>query len=97
MSEEEFASYFEDAFRYHNQVMNELIEFASDLKDHSPRDTSRLPMAEKEMISACEPLNEAVTETLEGHDLSLKIKLRLADAVPECRRASEVVDQLIAD
>lgn len=95
MSEEEFSSYFEEAFRYHNQVMNELIEFTSEMKEHPAENLKKLADAEKEMITACEPLNEAVTETLEGHGLSLSLKLVLAEAVPACRGASATVERFL--
>lgn len=95
MSEEEFSRYFEEAFRYHNQVMSELIEFASEMKEHPAKNPKKLAEAEKAMITACEPLNEAVTETLEGHGLSLSLKLVLAEAVPACRGASAAVERFL--
>ena len=97
MTEDEFASYLEEAFRYHNQVMSELIEFASDLREHPGRDYQALTKAEKKMIADCEPLNEVVTETLAGQTIGLKLKLELAEAVPNCRAATAAVDKLISD
>ena len=77
--------------------MSELIEFASDLRDHPGRDYQALAKAEKRMITECEPLNEVVTETLAGQSIGLKLKLQLAEAVPNCRAATERVDKLISE
>jgi len=46
MTQEEFAKYVEHVFRYHNQVMAELIESASDQTEHSSRTLKALTFAE---------------------------------------------------
>lgn len=97
MTQEEFSAYLEEAFRYHNQVMSDLIEYASNFKEHPGQDFKALSLAEKRMITECEPLNEVVTETLSGQSVALSLKLQLAEAVPNCRTATAAVDKLISD
>ena len=90
MSREEFAQYAERVFRYHNQVMNELIETTG-----QRREGSQLSTAEAKMIESCQPLNEAVSESLSGKSADFKTELKLADTVSACEEASRIVDNLI--
>ncbi len=95
MSQEEFAQYVEHVFRYHNQVMSELIESAEDRAGQNAAETRRLDAAEKSMVDACEPLNEIVSESLSGEEVGLTLKMDLADTVPACEAASKAVEELI--
>ena len=93
MSKDQFAQYVEHVFRYHNQVMTELME--SSEEHHEQSQVTALKNAERSMISACEPLNEVVSETLSGENVGLKLKMQLSDAVPACEAASQAVEKLI--
>ena len=95
MSKDQFAQYVEHVFRYHNQVMTELMESSEERVEQSPATASALKNAERSMISACEPLNEVVSETLSGENVGLKLKMQLSDAVPACEAASQAVEKLI--
>jgi L-lactate utilization protein LutC len=95
MSKDQFAQYVEHVFRYHNQVMTELMESSEERLQQSPATASALKNAERSMISACEPLNEVVSETLSGENVGLKLKMQLSDAVPACEAASQAVEKLI--
>jgi len=95
MTEEEFSQYVEHVFRYHNQVMSELMETSDARGEQEPHDDYRLSTAEKKMVKACEPLNEVVSETLSGENVGIQLKLDLIDAVPACERASRDVEELI--
>lgn len=97
MTQEEFAKYVEHVFRYHNQVMAELIESASDQTDRSNKTYKDLTFAEKNMVTVCEPLNEVVTETLSGKNIGFQLKMKLVEAAPACESATQIVDKLIAD
>ncbi|MEN9681962.1 MAG: hypothetical protein RLZZ627_1855 [Pseudomonadota bacterium] len=97
MTQEEFAKYVEHVFRYHNQVMAELIESASDRTERSSRTFKDLTFAEKHMVTVCEPLNEVVTETLSGQNIGLQLKMKLVEAAPACESATQIVDKLIAE
>ncbi len=97
MTQEEFAKYVEHVFRYHNQVMAELIESASDRTEQSSRTFKELTFAEKHMVTVCEPLNEVVTETLSGQNIGLQLKMKLVEAAPACESATQIVDKLIAE
>lgn len=97
MTQEEFSKYVEHVFRYHNQVMAELIESASDQPEHSRKLFEELTRAEKQMVTVCEPLNELVTETLSGESIGLKLKMKLAEAAPSCESATQIVDKLLTD
>jgi hypothetical protein len=95
MSQEEFAQYAEHVFRHHNQVMTELIESSLERGEQDPGEAKKLSAAESNMVNVCEPLNEMVSETLSGENVGLKVKIKLADAVPACEEASQVVEELI--
>ena len=97
MTQEEFSKYVEHVFRYHNQIMAELIENAPDQTERNSRNYRDLTSAEKNMVTVCEPLNEVVTETLSGKNIGLQLKMKLVEAVPACESATQVVDKLIAD
>ncbi len=95
MSQQEFSKYVEEVFRHHNQVMAELMAASTDRIDQLAAESKELDQAEKDMVRACEPLNEMVTETLSGESLSLKLKMTLAEAVPTCDKATNRVEDLI--
>lgn len=95
MTREEFEHYVEHVFRYHNQVMSELIESAEERTELSAAEARQFSAAEMRMNTACEPLNEVVSETLSGENVGLQLKLELVDAVPACEEASKVVDDLM--
>ena len=94
MTQEEFGQYVEHVFRYHNQVMSELMEAAEDTAER-PAHQQALKRAEQTMIHACEPLNEVVSETLSGESVGLGLKASLIDAAPACESASRAVEELI--
>ncbi len=95
MTQEEFAKYAERVFRYHNQVMNELIEAAEERREQDPSGARKLSAAEAKMIETCQPLNETVSESLSGKSVGLQTEMTLADTVPACEEASHIVDDLI--
>jgi len=95
MSQEEFARYAEHVFRHHNQVMTELIESSLERAEQDPGEAKKLSKAESAMINVCEPLNEMVSETMSGESAGLKLKLKLADTVPACEKASQEVEELM--
>jgi hypothetical protein len=97
MTHEEFAKYVEHVFRYHNQVMAELIESAAERDEHSSKTFQELTRAEKQMVTLCEPLNEVVTETLSGENIGLNLKMKLVEAAPACESATQHVDKLLSD
>jgi hypothetical protein len=95
MSQEEFADYVEHVFRYHNQVMNSLIESADERGEQDSAEARELSAAEAKMIEICQPLNEVVSESLSGKSVGLQTEMELADTVPACEEASQVVEELI--
>jgi len=95
MTEEEFSKYVEHVFRYHNQVMSELMENSIDRAEQASAEERRLSTAEKNMVKACESLNEVVSETLSGENVGLQLKLDLVDAAPACEKASREVEELM--
>lgn len=97
MTQEEFSKYVEHVFRYHNQIMAELIETAEDRTERSSKTFKDLTFAEKNMVTVCEPLNEVVTETLSGKNIGLQLKMKLVEAAPACESATQRVDKLITE
>jgi hypothetical protein len=96
MSRKEFADYAEHTFRYHNRVVNDLITATSFDEEAAPADAA-LIRAEERMAASCQPLNNMVSATIEGRNLSYFAKIRLLDAVPECAAASRAVEALVRD
>ncbi|CAL1240520.1 hypothetical protein [Candidatus Methylocalor cossyra] len=93
MSQEQFSRYVEHVFRYHNRVMNQLIDAGQGAK--SPKDAEALSAAEAKMVETCRPLNEVVSESLSGQSLGLQTELELVDTVPACEAATRTVEGLI--
>lgn len=95
MNEAEFAAYVERVFRHHNTVVNSLM-FVSNVSDEeNSRDDIELREAERRMDLACLPLNELISALSGGQSPSLKSKMRLSTAVPECESATRDVELLI--
>jgi hypothetical protein len=94
MTRAEFAEYVETTFRHHNRVVNELIT-ASILGDEEIPIDPALIRAEEDMDASCQPLNEMVTATIEGRELSFWAKMRLLDQVPLCEAATRRVEAMI--
>jgi hypothetical protein len=95
MNQEEFGKYVEQVFRYHNQVMNELIEAAESRNELEPEDAKQLSAAEANMIELCHPLNDVVAGHLTGESIGLATEIGLANTVPACEEASHLVEDLI--
>lgn len=95
MSPDEFGKYVEDVFRYHNQVMNELIEAAEDRDEQDTDEARALSAAEARMIESCRPLNDVISEALSGNRVGLGTEMNLVDTVPACEEATHTVDELI--
>ena len=95
MTKAEFADYVEQVFRHHNGVVNELILVTSLSDDPEPELPVSLIAAEKAMVAKCQPLNDMVSATIEGRELSTWSKLLLIDQVPSCAEWSRRVEGLI--
>ncbi|WP_139556727.1 hypothetical protein [Methylotetracoccus oryzae] len=96
MTKEQFATQFERVFRYHNSVMNNLINVSAELEESSP-DGSAVSEAEAIMDEACEPLNEVVAAESVSEDVSFETMRLLPRAVPECEAATRRVEVLLLD
>lgn len=94
MTRDEFAEYLESTFRYHNETVNNLISALS-YSDEFEASAAR-EKAEEEMSALCQPLNNMVTATLEGRQLSFWSKLLLPNQVPKCAAASRRVEREIS-
>ncbi|MGR9090830.1 MAG: hypothetical protein ACU85U_09655 [Gammaproteobacteria bacterium] len=96
MSREAFAEYAEQTFRYHNRVVNDLIT-ATSFGDEAVVEDMALLRAEERMAARCQPLNNMVTATIEGRELSYWAKIHLLESVPECADASRTVEARIRE
>ena len=97
MTKEEFADYVERVFRHHNNVVNDLILATSLSDDPELELPSGLLAAEKLMVAECQPLNDMVSATIEGREMSTWSKLLLIDQVPSCAKWSQRVEGLIEE
>lgn len=90
-----FEQYVERVFRYQNRVVNDLIVAGSLLDDVSLDSDVALVRAEAELAAACRTLNEVVSATLEGRDISLFKRLSLTESVPRCETSARQLEALI--
>jgi len=95
MSQREFAEYVEHVFRYHNQIVDELIEASGTSDDSEDERSAELAKEEAHMLQVCASLNEVVSESMSGHDTAFGAKMGLVDAVPECEAATRKVEDLL--
>ncbi len=93
MSEQEFAAYVEHVFRHHNNVVNESLFVTP-----SALGVGEDPVvnAEMKMHHACQPLNEVATLSASGQDSDFWLKMKLADAVPECEAATRDLEKVLS-
>jgi hypothetical protein len=96
MTKDQFAAHFERVFRYHNGVMNDLINSSENLAESSP-DGSAISEAEATMDEACEPLNEMVAAESVSEKVGFETVRLLPRAVPECEAATRQVEVLLLD
>jgi hypothetical protein len=83
----EFRAYVEAVFREQNRVATDLafaLESAADAETQSG-----IESAERELIAACEPLNEIATERRAGRELSRQRQVDAARSAPQCERATQ--------
>jgi hypothetical protein len=95
LSRAEFEVYVEAVFRYHNQVLNDLI-VATSFVDEDELDNPQLEEAEIRMQAACQPLNAIVSATMEGREIGFFTKLQLPESAPACEARSRHVAALLA-
>jgi hypothetical protein len=96
MTKEQFAAHIEHVFRYHNGVMDDLINSHNGLAG-SGDSGSAISEAEGLMDAACEPLNEVVAAESVSEDAGFETMRRLPQAVPECEAASRSVEVLLLE
>jgi hypothetical protein len=82
----EFRAYVEAVFREQNRVATDLafaLESAAD-----PATQVEMENSERELIAACEALNEIATERRAGRELSRQRQVDAARSAPQCERAA---------
>jgi len=95
MNEAEFAAYLEHVFRHHNKVADDLMFVTGRSEGDDPKSHAYLLEMEAKMAHACLPLNELVSDVSAGSTPSFWNRMRLADAVPACERATRRVESLL--
>ncbi len=93
MDEAQFASYFEQVFRHHNNVVNESL-FASPAI--LPGEADPVASAEMKMRHACQILNEVASAAATGESPNFSTKMKLPEAVPECEAATRHLEKLLS-
>jgi hypothetical protein len=81
----EFRAYVEAVFREQNRVATDLA-FALESADAATQ--VEMENAERELIAACEALNEIATERRAGRELSRQRQVDAARSAPQCERAA---------
>ena len=96
MTRKQFAAHVEHVFRYHNEVMNELITHADELPAER-NDADALRTAEENMDMACAPLNEIASAEIMAESASFWTKRKLPRAVPACEAATHHLEGLLQE
>lgn len=96
MTTEQFSAYFERVFRYHNRVMNDLINYSADRPEDSD-DNRAISEAEATMVEACELLNDVVAAESVSEHVDFRTKRQLPQAVPECEAATQHLEVLLLE
>ena len=94
MSEQEFAAYVEHVFRHHNNVVNESLFITPSALLGVGEDP--VVNAEMKMHHACQPLNEVASLSATGQGSDFWLKMKLADAVPECEAATRDLEKALS-
>ncbi len=86
----------QDVFLHHNQLVSELISFAS---DSSLTDTQliELEQAEAVMIEACKPLNTLAAEVRDGGKSSFAQRVQILRSLDNCEHQTNLVQQLLSN
>jgi hypothetical protein len=91
MDEAEFARYFEQVFRHHNNVVNESLFAVIPNAGEEPG-----LAAEKNMRHACQPLNDVASAAATGETPDFTTKMKLLDAVPACEAATRQLEKVLS-
>jgi hypothetical protein len=94
MTQEQFAAHFERVFRYHNSIMNDLINDSAD-RVRGGDESRAISAAEATMDKSCEPLNDVVAAESVAETVDFKTIRRLPQAVPDCEVATRHLEILL--
>lgn len=90
---EEFEKYVEQVFKHQNRVMLESGSLQEELQD--PDALRRLEHMEKQVLEACEAVNQAAILQSREEDIDLLLQLEVRDTIAECDHATGQMEQLI--
>ena len=86
----------QDVFRYHNQLVSQLILLSSDVSLTEAR-MSELEQAEAIMVRACKPLNQVAAKVRDGEKPGIFPRLNVPRTLNECERQTKAVEKMLAE
>jgi len=90
---EEFKIYVEEVFRRQNNAILDVGLMLDDITD--PESAHKLELAEKQLLSACEPVNEAAIRQSEQKSVSWVLQLEVKNSITECDHATHSLNEII--
>lgn len=91
----EFRAYVEAVFREQNRVATALAFALESAADADAATQGEIEIAERELIAACEALNEIATERRAGRELSRQRQIDAARSAPQCERATQAAAMIL--
>jgi len=86
----------QDVFRYHNQLVSQLILLSSDDSLSEAR-LIELEQAEAIMSKACKPLNQVAAKVRDGGNAGIGKRLNVPRTLNECERQTKAVEKILAE
>ena len=86
----------QDVFRYHNQLVSQLILLSSDAS-LTEATMIELEQAEAVMSKACKPLNQVAAKVRDGGKAGIFPRLNVPRTLNECERQTEAVEKKLAE
>lgn len=87
----------ERVFREQNRVESTLMFLLPALKTDKPAEYQSLKAAEEQMMTACEPLNEAALKHQQQQSIGLLQRLSMPSVIADCAAATERVERLLRE
>ncbi len=87
----------ERVFREQNRVESTLMFLLPALKTDKPAEYQSLKAAEEQMMTACEPLNEAARKHQQEQSIGLLQRLSMPSVIADCEAATERVERLLRE
>lgn len=93
MSTEEFAAYVEQVFKLQNSMTTQIMALGDE--EEKPKNFDAILQSEQQMQKQCAALNEYATRDIDGVEVDLALKTRVADSAKTCEAAAKNTQKLL--